>query len=356
MKSEQRIRALIRLGLVLRKLQTSDYETYTPDTLSVNERDALDSLKDACLQSVQRNPWFTIENVYHAVDGISRMLTDFALNDWASKYSINKTSPKKVAVILAGNIPAVGFHDFLCVLMSGHHFIGKLSSSDSVLLPAISKLLIAIEPEFNSKIAFTDSKISDFDAVIATGSNNSSRYFDYYFGKYPNIIRSNRNSIAVLTGNETEEQLKDLAEDVFRYFGLGCRNVSMLFVPDSYDFLPMLNNFSKHFDATLYSKYMNNYEYNKALVLINQTPHYDNGSVLLEQNDGFNTPVSVLHYQYYSDFSRVLTTIETHKSLIQCVVSEPGLIKGSISFGQTQYPSVSDYADGVDTMEFLLSI
>jgi hypothetical protein len=356
MKSEQRIRALIRLGLILNKVQTSDYETYILDSLSQSEGFAFQSLKDACLQSTHRNPWFTVDSVYHAIEGISKMLSEEALNNWVSDYSLINVSPKKVAVILAGNIPAVGFHDFLCVLISGHHFLGKLSSSDSVLLPAISNLLIAIEPAFEPRITFMEGMICGFDAVIATGSNNSSRYFDYYFGKYPNIIRSNRNSIAVLTGNETEIQLKALAEDVFSYFGLGCRNVSLLFVPYSYDFSPMLDVFSKRFDATLYSKYMNNYEYNKALFLINQTPHFDNGSVLLRQDAGFNTPVSVLHYQYYSGLDSVLSSIEINKALIQCVVSDSEHIERSIPFGQTQYPSALDYADGLDTMEFLLSI
>lgn len=356
MKPEQRLRAFIRLGSILNKVQVIEDEVYIKDFLTQSERNAFYLLQDSCLTTTYRNAWFTIDSVYQAIDGISKMLSEESLLNWLSNYSLLNESPKKVAVILAGNIPAVGFHDFLCVLMSGHHFIGKLSSADSVLLPAISKLLIAIEPDFEPLISFSEGMISGFDAVIATGSNNSSRYFDHYFGKYPHIIRSNRNSIAVLTGNETENQRMGLADDVFSYFGLGCRNVSLLYVPESYNFSPLLEVFSRRFDASQHSKYMNNYEYNKALFLINQTAHFDNGSVLLKQDTALNTAVSVLNYQYYSDFQTVIMSIEANKSKIQCVVSDFGLIEGSVAFGQTQFPKVSDYADGTDTMKMLLSI
>lgn len=257
---------------------------------------------------------------------------------------------------MAGNIPAVGFHDFLSVLMSGHKLIARLSSDDDKLLPAIADILVAIEPEFEELITFEGGKLNGFDAVIATGSDNTARYFEYYFGKYPHVIRKNRNGVAVLNGDESKEDLNCLADDIFLYFGLGCRNVSRIFVPLKYDFQKLLSVIEKRNGILENSKYFNNYEYNKAIYLINKTGHFDSANLLLVQNEQIASPVSVLNYEYYSDLHLLEKTLEAREMEIQCVVSNEGRLKKVIPFGSTQQPKLWDYADGVDTMRFLLKL
>ncbi|MBM3437012.1 MAG: acyl-CoA reductase, partial [Bacteroidetes bacterium] len=254
------------------------------------------------------------------------------------------------------NIPLVGFHDFLCVLMSGNRIIGKLSSDDNKLLPMISKKLIEFEPGLENYITLTESKLENIDAVIATGSNNTSRYFGYYFGKYPHIIRKNRNGIAVLGGHETNADLEKLGKDIFLYFGMGCRSVSKLYIPKGYSFDRLLQSLEKFRFVTDHHKYTNNYEYYKSIFLINGDPHFDNGFLLLKQDRAYASPPAVLFYEEYDDLKLLLQRIRNDFQEIQCIVSNLDQLNDAIPFGSAQKPELWDYADGVDTMEFLLNL
>lgn len=302
------------------------------------------------------NGWFTPENVSSAVEAVANMLNKKDLTNWIGKYNIpDNLTPKRVGVVMAGNIPLVGFHDFLSVLITGNVLVAKTSKEDSLLIKKIAEILIAIEPDVKSKIVFTD-KLENFDAVIATGSNNTARYFEYYFGKYPHIIRKNRNSVAVLSGNETNEELIALGKDIFQYFGLGCRNVSKLYVPEKY-------NFNKFFEAILTdyqtvienNKYANNYDYNKAVYLLGNNALLDNNFVLLKQDESLNSPVAVLHYEYYNTIEELSKLLNHQNEQIQCVVSHLNL-QNAVAFSKAQQPALHDYADGVDTVEFLLCL
>jgi len=257
---------------------------------------------------------------------------------------------------MAGNIPAVGFHDFLCILLSGNCVSAKLSSDDLVLIPALAAMLCAIEPEFTSRINFTQERLPKIDAIIATGSNNSSRYFEYYFSKYPNIIRKNRTSVAVLTGNESRSELSALGQDIFRYFGLGCRNVSFLYVPN--DFKP--DAFYEAIEGwnvlSLHKKYLNNYEYSKAIYLVNAVPHFDNNFLLLREDDSLHSPLAVIHFKRYVDMDVLKMELKEKQDQIQCIVASPLSGLSNIEFGNSQNPGPADYADQIDTMKFLANL
>jgi hypothetical protein len=257
---------------------------------------------------------------------------------------------------MAGNVPCVGLHDMLCVLITGHHFVGKVSSKDAGLMQAVIDLLLAIEPSFSSYISLSESRLENFDAVIATGSDNTSRYFEYYFGKYPNIIRKNRHSIAVLSGNETYEELHHLATDIFAYYGLGCRNVSKILVPKDYNLADLLNHFDDYKHLINHNKYANNYEYHRAMYLMNMVEHLDTGFALIKPDESLGSPVGVIYYQHYSNLDGILNYIDTHTEQLQCVVSTIEGIPNSIPFGQAQNPLLTDYADGIDTIEFLATL
>ncbi len=315
------------------------------------------AFENLILGSPHFNGWFVEENVRKAVAGIAQMLEISKLEKWIARYQLTEnTNPKRVGVIMAGNIPLVGFHDFLCVLISGNTCVAKLSSQDNRLLKAVAAKLITIEPRFKDRIVFEDGKLENIDAVIATGSNNTSRYFEYYFGKYPNIIRKNRNSVAVLTGSETPEQLALLGDDIFLYFGLGCRNVSKLYVPEGYNFDDFFNAIESRKKIVFHSKYANNYDYNKAILLVGKQLHLDNGFLLMKEDEALATPVSRLNYSFYKDLEAVKQELEIRKNEIQCVVSaNPEEFNSGVSFGESQKPELWDYADGVDTMKFLLS-
>jgi len=257
---------------------------------------------------------------------------------------------------MAGNIPLAGFHDFMCVLISGNIFVGKLSSQDKYLLPAIAEELNGIAPSVKESVFFTEERLPPFDAVIATGSNNSSRYFEYYFGKYPHIIRKNRNSVAILNGMESKEELGLLADDIFLYFGLGCRNVTKIFIPEGYDFTMLTKALRKYKDRlSMQSKYMNNYDYNKSIFLINQILHNDLEFCILKEDNSIASPISVLYYEYYRDISDVINYISVNREKIQCLVAGKTYTNYTVLFGKSQQPELWDYADGVDTMEFLIS-
>jgi len=263
-----------------------------------------------------------------------------------------KLKMRSIGLILAGNIPIVGFHDILCVLASGHKALIKLSSHDQKFIPYLLNKLIEIEPGFELQISYID-RLKDFDAVIATGSNNTSRYFDYYFSKVPHIIRKNRNSVAILNGEESKEDLEALGHDIFDYFGLGCRNVSKLYVPKDYDFKEFFESIEEFKSVADHHKYNNNYDYNKSIFLVNLDKHFDNGFLLLKEDSRFVSPLAVLYYKEYQTIEQLGSELIKNEDLIQCIVSNSKLPLSTVAFGQSQCPGLMDYADGVDTMKFL---
>lgn len=304
------------------------------------------------------NAWFTPASVTQAVTAIGRSLNGVDIDTWLSKYpNLANGQIKKVGLILAGNIPLVGLHDVLCVLATGNHALIKASTQDARLIKQVLKMLVAIEPAFADHFSFID-RLVDFDAVIATGSNNSSRYFEYYFGKVPNIIRKNRNSVAVLNGNETTEQLAELGHDIFDYYGLGCRNVSKLLVPEGYNFNHFFESIERYQGIIHHHKYNNNYDYNKSIYLVNGDKHFDNGFLLAKQDERMASPLAVVYFEYYSDEQAVTNLLSRESENIQCIVSDMALQVNNqvVSFGQSQSPALWDYADGIDTMEFLSSL
>ncbi|PRZ27853.1 acyl-CoA reductase [Flavobacterium granuli] len=305
--------------------------------------------------SQSHNGWYTPEQVCFSIQSWATALTEENLNQWLAAYDLENIQPKNIALILAGNIPLVGFHDFLSVLITGHNVMVKTSSNDQHLLPFLAKYIIAIAPELASKITFVEGKLENFDAVIATGSNNTARYFEYYFKEKPSIIRKSRNSVAVLNGKETKEQLVALGEDIFRYFGLGCRNVSKLFVPKGYSFDAFFEAIFEYQDVIHYEKYANNYDYNKAVFLMSNFKLLDNGFLTIKEDESHASPISSVFYEFYENIEDIQNRLQTEKEQIQCVVSA-GLIDDSVDFGQTQNPKLWDYADNIDTISFLLTI
>ncbi len=316
-------------------------------------------IDEAVQQSERYNPWFTREHQQLALRNIAVLLQKETLEQWIKPYveRINACSEKKrIGIVMAGNIPAVGFHDLLCVLICGYSAIVKCSSQDRFLIPVFADFLKAHDPWFASTIEFTEGQISGFDAVIATGSNNSSRYFESYFSSVPHIIRKNRNSAAVLSGMESPESLSALCDDIFQYFGLGCRNVSRVFVPVGYSFDPLLRAAERYFSFADHHKYSSNYIYYRTIFMMNSDPFWENGVVLLRKADEWGSPVSVLYYTEYSDIIDVNNMLDADKDKVQCVVSELAGINGSQPFGSTQRPALGDYADGIDTMAFLCEL
>ena len=302
-------------------------------------------------KAFQENGWFNPEFIDIAVRNIAtEYLEKNKLESFANTYNIpgQKDTVKNVGIVMAGNIPLVGFHDFLCTFISGHYQTIKLSSRDSALLSHLTDWMFTKAPELNAAIRF-EVMLKGCDAYIATGSNNSARYFEYYFSRFPHIIRKNRTSVAILNGNETMEQLSALADDVYMYFGLGCRNVTKIYVPQGYDFVPLLESFRKYNYLFDHHKYKNNYDYQLAVLLINKHFYMTNGSVILHQNASLYSPISVLHYEYYDDAATLAATLRTNES-VQCLVG-----MDHIPFGQAQKPELTDFADGIDTLQFLLS-
>ena len=298
------------------------------------------------------NGWFTPEFVTLALQNITdSFLQKDRLQEWMAPYikKLPTASPKKIGVTMAGNIPLVGFHDFLSVYITGHRAVLKPSSKDSVLIKHFVEKIMEWEPSLSSNIIVTD-QLKGCDAYIATGSNNSSRYFEYYFAKYPHIIRKNRTSVALLTGNETTEELEKLGDDVYTFFGLGCRNVSKIFVPERYDFKKLLYVFNKYAHLAEHHKYKNNYDYNLALHILNKKYYMTNGSILLIEDAQLFSPISQLNYSFYTSKDDVMASL-TKNADLQCIVG-----RGFIPFGLAQNPSLTDYADGVDTVSFLTSL
>lgn len=340
MQLQQRINAFVQLGRFLNELSLAS------DGSEMSQQ--LQLAKD-------NNGWFTEDNLKFACKSWSVALSEENLKQWLSAYSINKREIRTIAIVMAGNVPLVGFHDFLSVLISGNKVLVKLSSNDKHLLPYLSKQLISIAPGFKDLISFTEGKLENFDAVIATGSNNTARYFEYYFGKYPNIIRKNRNSVAVLTGDETAEQLEALADDIFRYFGLGCRNVSKIYIPKDYNFDSFFNAMYTWKHVINDHKYINNYDYNKAVYLMSLFNILDNEFLILKEDTGFSSPISVLFYEYYAPLENLGQHLSENAENIQCVISERGF-DNATPFGKAQTPNLWDYPDGKDTLTFLLDL
>lgn len=349
-----RIKAFAELGQIMR-LASESYTLQNDYFFKEKYPDFSESLQSAGYG----NPWFTPSNIAFALKSWCEELTEVSINKWVEEYTerILVTEPKRVAVIMAGNIPFVGFHDFFCTIIAGHSFIGKLSSDDKILLPAIAKLLISIDISLKEVISFTETRIENFDAIIATGSNNTARYFEYYFSKYPHIIRKSRNGVAVLDGSESDVELELLGTDICSYFGLGCRNVSKVFIPQGFPpeklficIQPFVKALYDHY------KYMNNYSYYRSIYLLNNTLHLDNGLFIVTESEQYSSPIPVLNYQRYSDIDSLRGKLELDSESIQCITSQVFTGNNVVPLGRTQHPGLSDYADGIDTMKFLLDL
>ncbi len=327
------------------------------------------TIDQTLLLAEQKNSWFTRDNLMHAISQWSKALTAQHLTKWLDRYHLDFIEPKTVAVIAAGNIPLVGFHDVLSIIMTGHYALIKTSSNDDVLLPLLLKIASAQVSNLQESYEFTDKKLASFDAVIATGSNNTARYFEHYFSKKPNIIRKNRNSLAVLTGNETVEELVALSDDVFLYFGLGCRSVSHIKIPRDYNFDAFFKAMYEKRDLINFIKYSNNYDYNKAVYLMSEFKLLDNEFLIIkEENNSYSSPIASLGYSYYDSMENLEVELKENAQSLQCVVANESVARTLqpaikdfpapqfVAFGQTQNPGLSDYADGVDIVHFLLTL
>jgi hypothetical protein len=356
MKIEERISGFESLGKYLKEyvsLHTGNYITHS------TVGSIFPDLENAVNQAEVENPWFTRENILIALKNISISLEKPKIEHFTQRYAerlFNLKASRTIGVVMAGNIPLVGFHDFLCILMAGQRFLGKLSTEDLHLLPSIADMLIRINPEFNDLISFTDERLSGFDSIIATGSNNTYRYFEYYFGKHPHILRKNRNGVAILTGKETKEELSGLADDIFMFFGKGCRNISKIYLPKGYDFQLLQEPFARYSHFYNHHKYRNNYDYYKTIYIIDKIPFTDTGHLLLIENMRTSSPVSVINYEYYEDFLLFKDILFGMKDQVQCIICHDDKVFDSIKPGNAQCPELWDYADGVDTMEFLLNL
>lgn len=338
MNQQDIIQAFSKLGTFMKSLTDLDV---------TNEE--LDAIHEIIKREKHYNGWFTEESIYASFNALAEMLDTQKLEQWAKEYTFT-SSPKRVGVIMAGNIPMVGFHDFLCVLISGHHAVIKMSSDDSRLLPIFLKKLETFDSRITNHFSVVD-RLSSSEAVIATGSNNSARYFEKYFGTQPHIIRKNRTSVAVINGTETEDELILLGKDIFSYFGLGCRNVSQLFLPKDFDINRFFAGIVGYSDIVNYNKYANNYDYYKAIYLMNQEKLLENGFLLTKESDELFSPIAVLYYKRYDNPQEVTEFLETNANKIQAVIGH-----NHIPFGQAQHPNLNDYADGVDTMNFLQNL
>lgn len=333
MRLHDRIAAFSALGTAIKNLTQAEFE-------------------HICANAQAHNNWFTADNIQAALFGLQNYLDNEKLGKWTSRYKLDPTSPKTVGLVMAGNIPLVGFHDFLSILVSGHNARIKTSHQDPFLLPYLTDILLEIAPTFKDKVAFSE-QLNNIDAIIATGSDNTSRYFRYYFSKYPHIIRKNRTSIGIIKGDESKESLHALGKDIFQYYGLGCRNISKLFVPEGYDFKDFFGAIQPYENVRDNHKYVNNYDYNKSIYLVNKVPHEDNGFLLVTPSQQLASPISVLYYEPYNNAEDLNSKIDAAQEKIQCIVSDKGWFQNSFPLGKAQEPALDDYADGVDVMRFL---
>ena len=347
MKRENEISGFVQLGKLMSAL--GNEKTWTDYSIGATEIE-YQKLQGIIGKQFILNGWFTKENVLQSLKALGNQLTEKNINNWLEPYSYS-VSPKKIGIIMAGNIPLVGFHDFLCVLLSGNIAVIKLSSDDNTLLPALAEQLIQFSPSLKERIQFSFGKIGEIEGIIATGSDNSTKYFEQYFGHLPHIFRKNRTSIAILTGNETKEELTALGKDIFSYFGLGCRNVSKIMVPKEFDLNRFFEAIIEYHPIVNHHKYANNYDYNKAVYLMNLMELLDNNFVLLRESEELFSPLSMVHYHYYETINEVENYIALHNEKIQAIVG-----KNYIPFGEAQSPNLNDYADGIDTMKWLETI
>ncbi|WP_161531553.1 acyl-CoA reductase [Riemerella anatipestifer] len=338
-----KISGLAQLGLFINQFLEKTEEVYS-------EEEALFSAKLS--RAEIENPWFTQDSLRFALKQWADLLTEENLNNWVNSYPETKGG-KKVGLILAGNIPLVGFHDVITVVLSGHIPVIKMSSKDKQILPFLLEKWASLSDGIEYQLV---EKLENYDAVIATGSNNTARYLEYYFKNKPNIIRKNRTSVAVLSGKETDEELQLLAEDIFRYFGLGCRNVTRLFIPQDFKLERLFENFVGFQDIINHHKYANNYDYNRAVYLLNQENFWDNNFVMLKEDTQLFSPLSVINFSRYDNIAEVETFLNENHENIQCIVSHLYLNRGEVGFGEAQTPSLNTYADNVDSMSFLRTI
>jgi hypothetical protein len=348
MNIKRRINDFYNLGRVMNDFATQEDCTTAIQFIDKYEVEEFEETIDTAFHF---NPWFTAQNIRKALSGLVYMLDEEKLVSWIKMYpdmNFDPKNPKRVGIVMAGNIPLVGFHDLLSVLISGNQAVVKLSSSDNRLWPQLLDILYSINPEYRNRITIVDDKLKDFEAVIATGSNNTARYFDYYFGKYPNIIRKNRNGISVITGNESKEELKGLANDIFDFFGLGCRNVSKIYVPEGYKLDNIFEQLYDHHAIINHHKYANNFDYNRTVMMLNKDDILENGFVIFKNATEIASPLASVFYERYDNSEQLRKDLELKTNEIQCIVSS-----NNIPFGQSQKPALWDYADGVDTMAFL---
>ena len=346
-----RIEAFVKLGTFFKEFCIyANKDNASPEYSS----ELYNTLESSITLAKHKNGWFTRENILFSIENWGNALSKENIEAWIAYYTLesNKQS-KTVALIMAGNIPLVGFHDFLSVLLTGNKALIKLSSNDNILLPVVAEILINIQPLFKDYIAFNEGQLSDYDMVIATGSNNTARYFEHYFKNKPHIIRKNRNSIALLTGNESKDDLTALGEDIFRYYGLGCRSVSKIYVPKEYNFDDFFKALYSYHPIIEQVKYANNYDYNKAVYLMSKFKLLENGFLILKEDASYSSPIASLFYETYNDIEEIKTKILQDQDKIQCIVSK-GIFENEIQFGETQQPKLTDYADNIDTVHFLL--
>ena len=337
MKNNLIIHALVTLGKEMQDLNTEAWQ----DLIAVAQA---------------QNRWFTPENTHFALTQWAFMLTEANLQKWLAPYNLPVATPRKIGVVMAGNIPLVGFHDFVSILLAGHIVYAKPSQNDTVLIQTLAQKLIAIEPDLADKIHFVD-RLNHLDAYIATGSNNSARHFEYYFRDKPHLIRNNRVSVAVLNGQETTEDLEMLMEDITQYYGLGCRSIAKLFVPVDYDFIPYWQALEPYKNALSYNtKYANNYEYQRAAYLLNTIIHLDNGFMILRETPELASPTGVMYCSTYTDVADLTTQFDALRENLQIIASKDAWFPQSIHFGTAQQPALSEYADGIDTLTFLSNL
>ena len=343
MNINQRIEIICGIGKFLKNYLDEKYDN--------NKDHKLVEFEKIIIKAQSINPWFTDENIKVNLTYWSEKLTKTNLKQWLNKYDLNNNSRKNIAIIMAGNIPLVGFHDFICVFLSGHNSIIKLSNNDKFILPFLTDL-INLDSD---RVVYLDNMLKDYHGVIATGSDNTSRYFEYYFKNKNSIIRKNRNSIAILDGEESDCDLKSLSHDILTYFGLGCRNVSKLYVPRNYNFDSFFNSIFSYKELINNHKYANNYDYNKAIYLMSEYKFLDNGFFIVNEGEEMHSPISTINYEYYNNISLLREKINQQEDKIQCIVSNIEF-KGKVDFGETQNPSLNQYADNIDVMNFLLTI
>lgn len=297
----------------------------------------------------EKNGWFIPQFIELSIKNIAtHLLSRAGLQQWASKYNIpNQRSPLTVGIVMPGNLPLAGFYDFLCTFVAGHRQRIKLSTNDDVLL----KHLVAQMGSWNAavhELVMFDDMLKGCDAYITTGKQNIES-LKKYLSKYPHIIHRTGSAVAILYGHETRQQLELLADDVFQYFGQGCLNITKLYVPREYDFIPLLKVFDKYGFLIDHNKYKNNYDYQLALLILNKGFYMTNGSILLTESASISSPVARLHFEYYTDEKDVIDSL-----------ADPGLAQviagtNQAPFGRAQQSVVCDQG-GAATLQFLLEL